>query len=88
MSNVEYRVEYIHFDSKPDAASQSSQLIEKLNEWGREGWRVANVDLTPHPWYGPPTRPVLLERDSNALPAEVGGVPQHQNASPDRASRT
>jgi hypothetical protein len=66
MSTVEYRVEYIHFDNTPDAESQSAQLLEKLNEWGRAGWRVANVDLTPHPWYGPPTRPVLLVRDTMA----------------------
>jgi hypothetical protein len=66
MGNVEYRVEYIHFDNSPDAASQSSQLVEKLNDWGRAGWTVANIDLTPHPWFGPPTRPVLLVRDAPA----------------------
>jgi len=64
MGTIEYRVEQIHFDSSPDAASQSTQLVEKLNEWGRQGWRVANVDLTPHPWFGPQTRPVLLVRDT------------------------
>ncbi len=88
MSTVEYRVEYIHFDNEPDAASQSSQLVEKLNEWGREGWRVANVDLTPHPWYGPPTRPVLLERDTPAEATDADVLPLDETATRDLRSVT
>ena len=46
MGTVEYRVEYVSFDNAPDAESQSAQLVERLDEFGRDGWRVANVDST------------------------------------------
>jgi hypothetical protein len=67
MQPVEYRVEYVHIDATAD--SPNLQLVSQLNEWGREGWRVANVDLDPHPQFGPRSRPVLLERER-----EPGGV--------------
>jgi hypothetical protein len=69
MTTVEYRVEYVHFDTDANSGSINAQLVARLNEWARDGWRVATVDLTPHPEFGPRSRPVLLERD-----APIGGT--------------
>jgi len=63
MAPVEYRVEYVNFDTDPDAGSGTLQLVTRLNEWAREGWRVACVDLAAYPRFGPQPRPVLLERE-------------------------
>lgn len=63
MNNVEYKIERIGFDNAEHAKSVDAQLVERLNAWAKEGWRVSNIDMTPHPMFGPRSREVLLERD-------------------------
>jgi hypothetical protein len=63
MGQFEYRIEYVQADTDRDAGPINVQLVERLNGWARDGWRVVNVDLNPRPQFGPRSRPVLLERD-------------------------
>jgi len=56
---MEYRLEMIHFEGEGD---RSAFLVRRLNEFGKDGWRVASVDLTPHPAFVEGSLPVLLER--------------------------
>lgn len=74
MGSIEYRVEHVHFSNDPHGRSMDEQLVEQFNAWAREGWRVANVDLSPRPTYGPPSRTVLLERD-RAMAAGASSEP-------------
>lgn len=62
---VEYRIERMPFVEHPE--HHMSELLDRLNELGRQGWRVVSVDLTYHPSYSPAAQPgmplpVLLER--------------------------
>jgi hypothetical protein len=62
---VEYRIERMPFQEHPEA--HLSELLDRLNELGKQGWRVASVDLTHHPSYSPAAQPaiplpVLLEK--------------------------
>ncbi len=61
MGRVEYKVEKVQW--KDEDETRLEQLVEKLNEYARDGWRVASVDLTPHASFGAGMLPVLLERD-------------------------
>ena len=70
MTEVEYRIEYIQFDEGPHAETVNAQLVSKLNEWGRQGWRVVHVELAQHGEPASSSRPVLLER---AAGSEDGG---------------
>ncbi len=63
---VEYRIERMPFQEHPEA--HLSELLDRLTELGKQGWRVASADLTHHPSYSPAAQPsiplpVLLERD-------------------------
>ncbi len=63
---VEYRIERMPFQQHPEV--HLSELLDRLNELGKQGWRVVSVDLTHHPSYSPAAQPwiplpVLLERD-------------------------
>jgi hypothetical protein len=63
---VEYRIERMPFQESPQA--HLSELVERVNELGRQGWIVASVDLTHHPSYSPAAQPstplpVLFERE-------------------------
>jgi hypothetical protein len=63
---VEYRVERMPFAEHPE--KHLSELLERLNELGSQGWHVVSVDLTYHPSYSPAAQPnlplpVLLERE-------------------------
>jgi len=63
---VEYRIERMPFQEHPEA--HISELVERLTELGKQGWRVVSVDLTHHPSYSPAAQPstplpVLLERE-------------------------
>jgi hypothetical protein len=62
MDQVEYRIERIRTNG---SGSPRAQLVERLDELGRDGWRVRSVDLTGHPSFV--TRPVtgLLERTAD-----------------------
>jgi hypothetical protein len=58
---MEYRIEMISFEGQDN---RSDFLVRRLNELGKDGWRVASVDLTPHPAFKTGPLPVLLERPS------------------------
>jgi hypothetical protein len=71
---VEYRIERMPFQEHPEA--HLSELLDRLNELGKQGWRVVSVDLTHHPSYSPAAQPgiplpVLLEKSATmARPVE------------------
>ena len=63
---VEYRIERMPFQEHPEA--HLSELLDRLNELGKQGWNVVSVDLTHHPSYSPAAQPstplpVLLEKE-------------------------
>ena len=63
---VEYRSERMPFEEHPEA--HLSELVDRLTELGKQGWRAVSVELTHHPSYSPAAQPaiplpVLLERD-------------------------
>jgi hypothetical protein len=63
---VEYRIERMPFQEHPEA--HLSELLDRLNELGKQGWTVVSADLTHHPSYSPAAQPstplpVLLERE-------------------------
>jgi hypothetical protein len=63
---VEYRIERMPFQEHPE--THLSELLERVNELGKQGWLVASADLTHHPSYSPAAQPtiplpVLLERE-------------------------
>ncbi len=63
---VEYRIERMPFQEHPE--THLSELVDRLNALGEQGWLVTSVDLTHHPYYSPAAQPsvalpVLLERE-------------------------
>lgn len=58
---TEYRIAKIDFEDEGD---RSDFLAARLNEFAKEGWRVASIDLTPHSSFSTKSLPVLLERSS------------------------
>jgi hypothetical protein len=71
MGRWEYRIERLPVEDDHD--SRLLGLVERLNELGAEGWRVASVDLTPHPAFRAAPLPVLLEREATAPGAAARG---------------
>jgi hypothetical protein len=71
---VEYRIERMPIQEHPEA--HLSELLGRLNEMGKQGWRVVSVDLTHHPSYSPAAQPgiplpVLLAKETaTARPVE------------------
>ena len=71
---VEYRIERMPILEHPEA--HLAELLDRLNEMGKQGWRVVSVDLTHHPSYSPAAQPgiplpVLLEKSATmARPVE------------------
>ena len=66
MKRVEYCVERMPFQEHPEA--HITELLERLTELGKDGWRVVSADLTYHPSYSPAAQPgmplpVLLARE-------------------------
>ena len=66
---VEYRIERMPIQEHPE--KHFAELLDRLNEMGRQGWRVVSVDLTHHPSYSPAAQPgiplpVLLEKSATA----------------------
>lgn len=66
---VEYRIERMPFMEHPEAHIE--ELLTRVNQLGKEGWRVVSVDLTYHPSYSPAAQPgvalpVLFEREIQA----------------------
>jgi len=69
MKRIEYRVEQMPFLERPD--QHVTELVDRLTELGKQGWRAVTVDLTHHPSYSPAAQPsvpvsVLLEREVEA----------------------
>jgi hypothetical protein len=62
MSSFEYRLERIDFQEDPNAPSEDTQLVEEINKWGRQGWRVVFAEVVAGSFGGPPSRRILLER--------------------------
>jgi hypothetical protein len=70
---VEYRVERLPILAHPE--THLSEILERLNELGKLGWRVVSIDLTHHPSYSPAAQPavplpVLLEKPAGGRPVE------------------
>ena len=61
MGRVEYKVEQVHWKDEPE--TRLAQLVDRLNELSREGWRAVSVDLMAHASFGTKSLPVLLERE-------------------------
>jgi hypothetical protein len=62
---TEYRVEHLPVQDHPEA--HLAEILDRLNDFGKDGWRVASVDLTWRPEVKPAAEPpaplpVLLER--------------------------
>ena len=65
-ARIEYRVERIPFTAHPE--EHLAELVERLNELGRDGWRAIGIELKDQGLYYPPEqlappRPVLLMRE-------------------------
>ena len=60
---MEYRIEMIDFR---DVENRLDYLVRRLNEFGKSGWHVASVDLTPHPAFQTKPLAVLLERPATS----------------------
>lgn len=70
---VEYRVERVPIQEHPE--EHFAEVVDRLNELGRQSWRVVSVDLTHHPSYSPAAQPsiplpILVEK-SPARPRPV-----------------
>jgi len=71
---VDYRIEQLPIVEHPEA--HVAEVLDRLSELGKQGWRVASIDLTHHPSYSPAAQPsmplpVLLEkRKEGARPVE------------------
>jgi hypothetical protein len=63
MARMEYKVEQVNWRDEPE--SRLDQLVEHLNEFAKDGWRVVTVDLMAHNAFATKTLPVLLEREVN-----------------------
>jgi hypothetical protein len=71
---VDYRIERMPILEHPEA--HLAEVLDRLTEMGKQGWRVVSIDLTHHPSYSPAAQPsvplpVLLEKPtSGARPVE------------------
>ena len=61
MGRVEYKVEQVHWKDEPE--TRLAQLVEILNGFAKEGWRVVSVDLMAHAEFEAKSLPILLERE-------------------------
>ena len=66
MGRVEYKIEQVEWKDEPE--SRLDQLVDRLNELGKDGWRAVSADLTAHSSFAVKTLPVLLERDVSQMP--------------------
>jgi hypothetical protein len=67
---VDYRMERLPIREHPEA--HLAEVLDRLNEMGKQGWRVVSIDLTHHPSYSPAAQPatplpVLLEKPIGAV---------------------
>jgi hypothetical protein len=68
---VDYRIERMPIQEHPEA--HLAEVLDRLAELGRQGWRVVSIDLTHHPSYSPAAQPriplpVLLEKPTGVAP--------------------
>lgn len=66
MGRVEYKIEKV--EMQDELESRLDQLVDRLNELGKDGWRTVSVDLTEHSSFEVKSLPVLLERDVQQMP--------------------
>ncbi len=64
---VDYRIERLPIREHPEA--HLGEVLDRLTELGKQGWRVVSVDLTHHPSYSPAAQPavplpILLEKET------------------------
>ena len=52
---LEYRLERLPIVDHPEA--HLAEILGRLTELGKEGWRVVSIDLTHHPAYSPAAQP-------------------------------
>jgi hypothetical protein len=62
---VDYRIERLPIQEHPE--THLAEILDRLNELGKQGWRVVSIDLTHHPSYSPAAQPriplpVLMEK--------------------------
>ena len=71
---VDYRIERLPVMGHPE--KHLTEVLERLTELGKQGWRVVSIDLAHHPSYSPAAQPavpvpVLLEKPTGtARPVE------------------
>ena len=92
---VDYRIERLPIKEHPEA--HLAEILDRLNELGKQGWRVVSIDLTHHPSYSVAAQPsvplpVLLEKPAGATrPVEyrIERMPfqEHPETAPLRAAR-
>jgi len=48
MSEMQYRIGTVtfHHEDRPTWASRSSQILEAMAGWGREGWTISRLNMT------------------------------------------
>ncbi len=66
MTRVEYRVELAPFH--PDEETHRPELLARLNELGREGWRLVTMNPLGRShggWAGTSPVPMLLVRETS-----------------------
>lgn len=59
MQRAEYRIEEIKLT---DVGAEAAQIVEHLNGFAMDGWRVSAIDLANHPSWATRRVVVLLER--------------------------
>lgn len=69
---VDYRIERLPVLDHPE--QHLAEILDRLNDFGREGWRVVSIDLTHRPSYSPAAQPavplpVLMERPTGSARA-------------------
>ena len=68
MGHMEYKVEKVEWQDEVE--SRLDQLVDRLNELAKDGWRPISVDLTVHSSFETKALPVLLEREVQAQPQD------------------
>jgi hypothetical protein len=66
---VDYRIERLAIKEHPE--THLAELLDRLNELGKQGWRVVSIDMTHHPSYSVAAQPsvplpVLLEKPAGS----------------------
>jgi len=66
---VDYRIERLPIKEHPE--THLAELLDRLNELGKQGWRVVSIDMTHHPSYSVAAQPsvplpVLMEKPAGS----------------------